>query len=1254
MNKKFFSILAVACAVGFFVPRDRVESSERKEKIEHAVPVAMRASAFGESARLSGIVAERNSNGAPTLSEAGFDNARNTNVEKAQSDKRSGISISVHDAEGSVASMSAVPMPTPSLSFDGLANSDNVAAYNLLISPPDMNGDVGPNHYVQIVNSLVRVYNKSGAPQTPPIRLADFFAALGTPCSTRFDGLPNVLYDALADRWLISQLCSNFPPFKQMIAISKTGDPAGQYFLYEFVMPNVKQNDFPKFGVWPDAYYMSTDEFFGADYVGGGAFAFDRAKLLAGDPTATYIYFNLPSPPPIRRGGLLPADLDGMRAPAAGTPGIFASYRATEYGDAQDAIRLFNFRADFINPLNSTFTERAESPIAVAAFDPTSPEGRPDIAQPAPGERLDSVSDRLNFRLAYRNFGTHESLVVNQTVRTTPVEQIYRAGVRVYELRKMGAGFAAAEASTIGDTSFSRWIGAAAQDHQGNLAVGYNLASETKQPSIRYTGKLAGDPAGTFRDEAPLVEGTGVQKAFGWRWGEYSGLTVDPIDDCTFWITNVYYTLASQEYSDFGWLTRIGRFKFDECTPALRGSFSGSLINNTSSEPIPASQIYLYPNRDLNSVPFVRYTGANGQTETGIVPPGHYTAVGKARGFRDASVNVNVTAGNTTTFNLRLDPIPVLESTAAAITTESCRINNAPEPGETVTLNVTLRNAGARSAANLTATILPTDGIANPGAPQNFGSLAIGASATRAFTFSIAGGFQCGAVAVLSLEMRDGTEMLGTVRINLQTGEQVYAFRENFDNVTAPALPAGWTTSTTPNHQLWRSSATRNQTPANSLFSPAPTQAGVNEVTSPAFAVTSPNAEIVFRNWYELETTFLRNRLYDGSVMEVKIGSGAFQDILAAGGTFLSGGYDGTLDGCCQNPLAGRLGWSGRSGLNQVSEFITTRAKLPASTAGQNVQLRWRVGTDIGGFREGQYIDNLAVTDSYSCGCLNVPQDTPFDFDGDGRTDLSVYNLNDGAAPDFRVQRSSDQNLQNTFWGSAGDAPANADFDGDGKTDFAVFRPANGAWYILRSSNGTVGIVNFGLAGDRPVPADFDADARDDIAVFRPSSGVWYGLRSSDGQLFVQNFGLNGDIPVPEDYDGDNRADIAVFRPATGVWYVARSSDSAFFITQFGLNGDKPVPGDFDGDGRGDLAVYRPSDGTWYFLQTANGFTATRFGISSDKPLQADIDGDGKRDIGVFRPSNRVWYFLRSSDAGFTIVPFGEAGESALPGIYIE
>lgn len=867
--------------------------------------------------------------------------------------------------DGSIANMSLVDMPPPSLSFDGLSNFDNIDAYSLFIMPPDMNGDVGPDHYVQTTNALVSIYDKNGVATSAPFKMSSLFAPLNTVCSLRDDGLPVVLYDPLADRWLLSQYCTAFPPFRQLVAVSKTGDPGGQYHIYEFAMPNVRVHDLPKFAVWPDGYYMSSEEFVGSDFSGVGAFAFDRNKMLAGDPTAGLIYFNLPrqANSPVRLGNILPADLDGLRAPPVGTPNYFLGYLANEYGQAFDGIRLYEFHANFAEPLLSTFTERPESPWEVNEFDPTSPPERTDIAQPPPGDFLDSNSDRLSYRLSYRNLGTSESLVAAQTVRVA--SDPYRAGVRVYQLkRNTGGVFSVTEQSTIGTADASRWIGAAAQDHQGNIAVGYNFASEQKRPSILYTGRLATEPAGTFRTEATLVEGTGVQKAFGWRWGDYSGLVVDPVDDCTFWKTGEYYTLASETFSDFTWLSRIGKFKFEECTPAPRSQITGIVTRSGSGQPIAGATV--------TAQQFSRSSGTNGNYGTMLTIPGTYTVTASAPSYLSQSQTVTVADGEVRMLNFSLEALPLFASPQMAVSAESCGTNGSPDPGETVSITLSLANSGVASAQNVSATLLASGGVTAPSGTQVYGSMPSGGQAvSRTFSFTVAQSVVCGSEIELTFQLRDGAADSGNLVLRLRTGKPKIAFSQDFDRTPQAALPVRWLRSFEGGAVNWTTSAKRSQSGTKSAFSPDPLFVGLNEMETPVFSVSTSTALLKFRNWYEFETTFLRNRLYDGSVLEIKIGDGQWQDIIQAGGRFESGGYDGTIDSCCQNPLGGKQGWSGRSGIQQVSEFITTAVRLPATAASQRVQFRFRVGTDVGGFREGQYIDNFEVQDGYTCSCVS-------------------------------------------------------------------------------------------------------------------------------------------------------------------------------------------------------------------------------------------------------------------------------------------
>ncbi|HZH34151.1 MAG TPA: carboxypeptidase regulatory-like domain-containing protein, partial [Pyrinomonadaceae bacterium] len=502
----------------------------------------------------------------------------------------------------------------------------------------------------------------------------------------------------------------------------------------------------------------------------------------------------------------------------------------------------------------------------------------------------------------------------------------------------------------------------AAQDFQGNLAVGYSTASEDKKPAIAYSGRLAADPPNTVRGEQTLVQGTGVQTAFGFRWGDYSMMSVDPADDCTFWYTNEYYTLESQTESDFGWLTRIGKFKFPTCTNAPRGSIQGLITNAATGQPILNAQI-------RTNIGYSRASDLSGNYNF-TVAPNTYTVTVSAPGFRSQTVTVTVSDGTTILQNFALQPIAVLQNFGIELTAESCQRNFAIEPGEIVTINLPLRNTGAASTSNLIATLLPTGGVTNPSSPQNYGALAPnGTAVSRSFTFTASPGLLCGEPLTLTFQLTDGTEDLGTITQTFNAGARKIAFQEAFNSITEPALPAGWQTLATGGGELWRGVLIEPTQNDKAAFSGEGIQPGTGDLVSPIFRISSRQAQLTFRNKYDLESTFLRNKLYDGGVLELRVNQGAWRDILAAGGSFVSGGYDGVIDNCCQNPLAGRLAWSSRSGTGQEPEFITTRVNLPLSAAGKKVQLRWRIGTDVGGRRQGQWIDNVEIADGYQCSC---------------------------------------------------------------------------------------------------------------------------------------------------------------------------------------------------------------------------------------------------------------------------------------------
>jgi hypothetical protein len=272
-----------------------------------------------------------------------------------------------------------------------------------------------------------------------------------------------------------------------------------------------------------------------------------------------------------------------------------------------------------------------------------------------------------------------------------------------------------------------------------------------------------------------------------------------------------------------------------------------------------------------------------------------------------------------------------------------------------------------------------------------------------------------------------------------------------------------------------------------------------------------------------------------------------------------------------------------------------------------------------------------------------------FDFDGDGKSDVSIFRPSAGEWWYLKSSTGGNAALQ---FGTGTDRIVPGDYTGDGKTDIAFFRPSTGEWFILRSEDNSFFSFPFGASGDIPAPNDYDGDGRTDPAVFRPSSGTWFISLTSGGTSIV-NFGNSEDKPVAADYDGDGKADIAIFRPSDGSWWHQRSSDGQFRVYQFGTGTDKPVPGDYTGDGRADIAVFRPSTGIWFVQRSEdNSFFSFPFGASGDVPVPGDYDGDGKFDSAVFRPSNATW-FLNQTSAGVGIVSFGIAGDQPVPNAFV-
>ena len=443
-----------------------------------------------------------------------------------------------------------VRTPPPLHAFGGIANVPGGPV------PPDPIGDVGPNHYVQMVNTRFAVFGKNGNLLAGPAQINVLFAGLGpgSRCATDNDGDPVVVYDKLADRWLLSQLSaidSGTPPFHVCVAISQTADPTGSYFLYDFVVPEFP--DYFKIGAWPDGYYMSTNEEGSGDV---GVFALDRARMLQG-LSAAFIRFTVSN-----KNFMLPSDLDGVRPPPPGSPNYFYTFTDGSFptwGGGADRLDLFAFHADFAVPANSTFTALPSLPITAFNYTVCGYFVLNCISQPAPGQSLDPVSEWPMWRFAYRNRRSHEVLVGNFTVDVSGGEQ---AGIRWFELHRTGAGdWTLHQEGTHAPDTSHRWMGSIASDASGNLALGYSVSSPSVNPSLRYATRLAGAAPGTLEPETTLVVGGGVQTNGFNRWGDYSAMVVDPSDDCTFWYTGEFYVTTSGS----GWRTQIGSFRIPSC-----------------------------------------------------------------------------------------------------------------------------------------------------------------------------------------------------------------------------------------------------------------------------------------------------------------------------------------------------------------------------------------------------------------------------------------------------------------------------------------------------------------------------------------------------------------------------------------------------------------------------------------------------------------------------------------------------------------
>lgn len=647
------------------------------------------------------------------------------------------------------------------INFDGVGVSNS--------APPDTTGRVGKNHYVQWVNTMLAVYDKAGNRLYGPVKGNTLFQSLGGTCATHNDGDPLVEYDILADRWILTQFAVHATDGSfshQCFAVSMTGDPLGSYYLYDFRTSSATDPllfvDYPHSGVWPDGYYITTHQFPETDPGGQGLYVFDRVSMLAGVP-ATYQFHNFGESVPgaLTYWGALPADLDSLTPPPPGAPETIITLGSPDStGVAGFVLHTWHVKTTWGSNPSLQVTGPFDVPVApfntelctASIVTYVALGARPCVPQPIPqvpaGSTpytpadiwLDGVSDRMMFRAAYRNYGDHESLVVNHTVNAAA----HQAAVRWYELRGVSTTPTLQQQGTYAGTSLDpinhRWMGSIAMDNAGNMLLGYSKSSPTLLTEIDVAGRQAADPAGTLGNEILMKASGGSQILTGNRWGDYSTMTVDPYDGCTFWFTSEYIPADGQ----FNWKTRIGTFKYSACSAPQQGRIEGVVTDCATGAPMSHALV-------STDAGFSGATGDDGRFSI-IVPPGNYTISASAPGrvcAPSASTTVSVANGTTSSRNFCLTGSPKLQYLAAAIDDSAGSNNSAVNKDECVKVAVTVANAGCGIATGVTGTL----STATPGVTVNvpkttFGTIArdgaANGSAPFSFSTSSANGFRCG------------------------------------------------------------------------------------------------------------------------------------------------------------------------------------------------------------------------------------------------------------------------------------------------------------------------------------------------------------------------------------------------------------------------------------------------------------------------------------------------------------------------------
>jgi subtilisin-like proprotein convertase family protein len=551
--------------------------------------------------------------------------------------------------------------------------------------------------------------------------------------------------------------------------------------------------------------------------------------------------------------------------------------------------------------------------------------------------------------------------------------------------------------------------------------------------------------------------------------------------------------------------------------------------------------------------------------------------------------------------------------------------DGSPEPGENVTINVPVTNTTGATVNNVMISI-------TGGGTVNYGNIANGATVSMPIPYSISAGAACGSKLTVNIT---GASALGA----LNPSTFSFFLGKAFGGTnTAPIAVNDFSTAVTYPSTINVSGLSGAVAVKLKLF---------------GFSHSFPDdIDVLLVGPGGQKMLVMSDVGGGGDVVDLDL---ALSDAAATGlpdaGPLVSGDFkpanaDTTSDAMpAPAPVGPYENPAPAGAATFASVFGTNGANMNGTWS---LYIRDDAGQDIGAFASGWAL--LFGTPEFTCQFVPTSK-APFDFDGDHKTDVSIFRPADGS---WWYQKSSDGSVPVAQFGTGTDVMVPGDFTGDGKADIAIWRPSNGNWFILRSEDGNFFSFPFGATGDIPMPADFDGDGKTDAAVFRPATGEWFILQSGGGGTVFTTFGGAGDQPVSADYDGDGRADIGIARTSGGFkqWWVQRST-AGLMVVNFGAPADKTVSGDYTGDGKADVAVFKPTTGEWLILRSEDfQFFSFGWGQAGDIPVPGDYDGDGRFEASVFRPSDTTWYINRTGGGGPAFIPFGSATDKPVPNAF--